>query len=158
MIDITGYQQIEAKPSSFLSWIRPRSYWDVVGQHLPLSLVTGIALLLSNRVSCELLPLKHCTFLGLTGYPCPFCGFTRSFWAMAGGDWSFVVQNCPLVWLVYFAVVIVFAWNTTGLLLGVKIIRGRYLRLRSGQGRWAIGLVSALFILNWVFRLSLGLK
>ena len=157
-MDITGCQQIEAKPSSFLSWIRPCSYWDVVGQHLPLSLVTGIALLMSNRAFCDLLPLKRCTFLDLTGYPCIFCGFTRSFWAMAGGDWSFVVQNCPLAWLVYFAFVIVFAWNTTGLLLGVKIIRGRYLRLRSGQGRWAIGLVSVLFILNWAFRLSLGLK
>jgi len=157
-MDITGYQQIGAKPSLFLSWTRPRSYWDVVGQHLLLSLVTGIVLLLSNWVPCDLLPLRHCTFLGLTRYPCPFCGFTRSFWAMAEGDWTFAIHNCPLACLVYFAVVIVFVWNITGLMLGIKIVRGKYLRLRPGQGRWAIGLICALFIMNWAFRLSLGLK
>ena len=142
----------------YFPWTRPRSYWDVVGQHLPLSLVTGMALLLSSRTLCDLLPLKHCTFLGLTGYPCPFCGFTRAFQAMAEGDWALVMQNCPLAWPVYFTIVVVFVWNMTGLLLGVKIQRGRYLRLKPGQGRWAVALFSALFILNWVFRLGFGLK
>ncbi len=157
-MDITGDQQINANASAFLSWIRPLSYWDVVGQHLPLSLVTGIALLLSNWVPHDLLPLKHCTFLDLTGYPCPFCGFTRSFWAMAEGDWTFAVQNCPLGGFLYFAVVLVFAWNAIGLLFGIKLVRGSFLRLKQGQGRMAVALVSALFILNWAFRLSLGLK
>ena len=157
-MDVTGDRQIEANISAFLSWTRPRSYWDVVGLHLPLALVTGIALLLANCAQLDLLPLKRCTFLWLTGYPCPFCGFTRSFWAMAHGDWVFAVQNCPLACLVYIAVALVFAWNITGLLLGVRIARGRFLRLRPGRGRWAIGVVSMIVILNWAYRLSLGLK
>ena len=77
---------------------------------------------------------------------------------MAHGDWVFAVQNCPLACLVYIAVALVFAWNITGLVLGVKIARGRFLRLRPGRGRWAIGFVCMLVILNWAYRLSLGLK
>lgn len=157
-MDITAERQIEISPSPFFSWTRPCSYWDVVGLHLPFALVTGIALFLSEWVSCDIVPIKQCTFLWLTGYPCPFCGFTRSFWAMAGGDWSFAIHNCPLACLVYAGVALVFAWNTTGLLLGIRITRGRFLRLRPGLGRRAIFLVTVLFVLNWAYRLSLGLK
>lgn len=167
-MDVTGARQNEAhrsekwvggeKHTPFLSWNRPHSYWDVVGVHFPLAIVTGIPLLLSNWVPCNLLPLKPCTFLQLTGYPCPFCGFTRSFWAIAQGDWAFAVHNYPLACFVYILTVLVFAWNTTGLLLGVKITRGRFLRLTPCQFRWAIIIVTILFILNWAYRISLGLK
>ncbi len=157
-MDITDGRRIQTGLSAFLSFTRPRSYWDVVGLHLPLALVTGIALLLANTGACGFLPVKRCTFLWLTGYPCPFCGFTRSFQAMAHGDWMFAVQNCPLACILYIAVAFVFAWNMTGLLLGVKIIRGRLMRLRPGTGRRAAFFVGVLIILNWAYRLSLGLK
>ena len=71
---------------------------------------------------------------------------------------SRAVQNCPLAYLVYLAALLVFAWNTIGLLLGLKITRGRLLRLRPGQGRGIIGFGSALVIMNWVYRLALGLQ
>ena len=142
----------------FFSWTRPVSYWDVVGSHFPAALVAGIALLLSSLVPLHLLPLKRCTFLGLMGYPCPFCGFTRSFWAMAKCDWAFAVYNCPLACLMYIMIVLFFAWNLMGMLVGIKIVRGRFLRLKVGHGRWAIGLVCVLFILNWAYRLAIGLK
>ena len=157
-MDITDGRRIQTGLSAFLSFTRPRSYWDVVGLHLPLALVTGLALLLANTGACGFLPVKRCTFLWLTGYPCPFCGFTRSFQAMAHGDWMFAVQNCPLACILYIAVAFVFAWNMTGLLLGVKIIRGRLMRLRPGTGRRAAFFVGVLIILNWAYRLSLGLK
>jgi len=167
-MDVSGDRQSEAqlsekwvggeKPSPVLSWNRPHSYWDVVGVHFPLAIVTGIPLLLSNWVPYNLLPLKPCTFLQLTGYPCPFCGFTRSFWAIAQGDWHFAVHNSPIACLLYIAAVIVFAWNTTGLLLGVKITRGKFLQLTPCQFRWAIIIITILFILNWAYRLFLGLK
>jgi len=167
-MDVSGDRQSKAhisekrvggeKPSPVLSWNRPHSYWDVVGVHFPLAIVSGIPLLLSNLVSCNLLPLKPCTFLQLTGYPCPFCGFTRSFWAIAQGNWAFAVYNYPLACFVYIFTVLVFAWNTTGLLLGVKIKRGKFLQLTPCQLRWAIIIVIISFILNWAYRLSLGLK
>lgn len=157
-MDTTDGRQIQANISAFLSWTRPRSYWDAVGLHLPLALLTGIALLLSSCDKCGFLPLKHCTFLWLTGYPCPFCGFTRSFRAIAHGDWVYAIQNCPLACLLYIVVAVVFAWNMAGLILGVKIMRGRLLRLRPGTGGRAACFVGILVILNWAYRLSLGLK
>ena len=157
-MDIAYGRQTKSNISAFLTWTRPRSYWVVIGLHLPLALVTGIALVLANFGKCDFLPLKQCTFLWLTGYPCPFCGFTRSFWAMANGDWVFASQNCPLACLLYIVVLFVFAWNVTGLLLGYKIMRGPLLRLRPGTGRRAACFVGILVVLNWIYRLSLGLK
>jgi len=164
----TGNRQIKAglfekvlgreKCTPFFSWSRPHSYWDVVGAHLPLALVTGIVLLLPHLVSCYLLPLKQCTFLELTGYPCPFCGFTRSFWAIAEGEWTLALNNSPLACLMYIAVVLVFAWNVAGLLMGVKIARGQFMRLSPEMARLIIIILIILLILNWAYRLSLGLK
>jgi len=150
--------QIKSVFFSFFSWSRPRSYWDVVGLHLPLALVPGISLLLAHFGRSDFMPLKQCTFLRLTGYPCPFCGFTRSFFAVARGDWVFALHNCPLACLLYLFVLVVFAWNMTGLILGVKIKRGRLLSLKPGTGRWAAFIIGILFIVNWAYRLSLGLK
>lgn len=141
----------------FFSWIRPRSYWDVVGKHLPIALVTGIPLFLSFWVPLRVMPLRQCTFLQITGHPCPFCGFTRSFWAFSKGDWSFAFSNCPLAFLVYVAVVVMFLWNTIGLLSGVKIERGRFLHIDACHVHRFIVFVTTLFLLNWIYRLSLGL-
>ena len=139
----------------FLSWDRPKFYWDVVVAHLPVALVTGIALLLPHLVPCHLLPLKKCTFLSLTGYPCPFCGLTRSFWAIAHGDWAFAIHNAPLACLIYVATALLFAWHLTGLMIGLKVaIRLRHLLL----SRPAIGLMATMVILNWAYRLASGLE
>ena len=157
-MDSAGERRIGAHHSPFLSLTRPRSYWDVVGAHFPLALVTGIVLFVSRWIPGNLLPLRPCTFLQLTGYPCPFCGFTRSFQAMSHGDWVSALYNSPIACLVYVAVVLVFAWNAAGLLLGVKISRNRFLRLKAGRARWGIAIFSVLLALNWAYRLGLGLK
>ncbi len=142
----------------FISWTRPPSYWDVVGTHLPLAFITGLALLIPHLVSHDLLPLKQCTFLGLSGYPCPFCGYTRSFWAMSAGEWTFALYNCPLACLLFITTEVLFAWNAAGLLMGLKLSRGRFLRLKPGRGLWVVLIISILLVLNWAYRLNLGLK
>jgi len=157
-METQAVRHIDAGDSLVFSWTRPPSYWDVAGPHLPVAFVTALALFLPEWVSCEIIPIRECTFLNLTGYPCPFCGFTRSFWAIAGGDWTFAALNCPLACLLYAAVALVFAWNATGLVFGIRMTRGRLLRLRPGLGRWAAGIVFGLVFLNWAYRLSLGLK
>ena len=144
--------------SPLLTWNRPCSYWDVVGRHLPLALLSGIPLALANCLPINLLPLRPCTFLRLTHYPCPFCGFTRSFWAMAQGDWSFAFYNAPLACLLYVVASVVFAWNAIGLLMGVQISLGRFPRRRAGGVRWGLILVTSLLVINWAYRLALGLK
>jgi len=139
----------------FLSWNRPESYWDVVVAHFPVALVTGIALLLPHLVPCHLLPLKKCIFLSLTGYPCPFCGLTRSFWAVAHGNWAFAVHNAPLACLIYVATALLFAWHLTGLMTGLRVASGWCHRLAS---RPVIGLMATTVILNWAYRLASGLE
>lgn len=143
--------------SLFFSAWRPASYWDVVGPHLPLALVAGLPLLLAALVPLDRLPLRACTFLEWTGRPCPFCGLTRSFWAMAGGDWGFAVTNYPLAAPFYLAVAAVFAWNAAALLSGARLTRGRLLIL----GRWrrpALVTAALLLAANWGYRLALGLQ
>ncbi|MBN1278032.1 MAG: DUF2752 domain-containing protein [Deltaproteobacteria bacterium] len=142
--------------NSFLSWNRPSSYWDVISAHLPFALITGTVLLASILVPVVPSPLKICTFLKLTGYPCPFCGFTRSFLALGHGGWAFAMHNCPLSVLLYCLTIFVFAWNTAGLLAGVIIRRGRFLRLKPVRP-WLI-IIIGLFALNWMYRLFSGLK
>jgi len=157
-MDSTGERRIGAPHSPFLSVTRPRSYWDVVGAHFPFALVTGIPLFVSKWIPVDLLPLRPCTFLQLTGYPCPFCGFTRSFQTISHGDWAFALYNSPIACLVYVAVLVVFVWNAAGLLFGVKLSRNRFLRLKAGRARWGIAIFSVLLALNWVYRLGMGLK
>lgn len=157
-MDSTGERRIGDRHSPLFSVNRPRSYWDVVGTHFPLALMTGIPLFVSRWIPANLLPLRPCTFLQLTGYPCPFCGFTRSFQAMSHGDWAFALYNSPIACLIYVGVLVVFVWNVVGLLFGVKLSRNRFLRLKAGKARWGIAIFSVLLALNWVYRLSIGLK
>lgn len=137
--------------------IRTRSYWDVIGVHLLPTLASGIPLLLSFVASDHVIPLLPCTFLKLTAYPCPFCGFMRSIWAISAGNWTYATINCPLAWLAYSALVLVLTWNAIGLLLGVKIRRGPVLKFTSLQKRHALVVMGALILLNWSYRLILDL-
>jgi len=141
--------------STFLSWSRPSSYWVVVVAHLPLALITGIPLWLPHLVSGDFLPTKTCTFLSLTGYPCPFCGFTRSFWALADGDWAMALNNAPLACLLYIATALTFAWNMSALLIGVRVVSRTLRWVKTFPVGW---LIAAMLLLNWGYRLSLGLK
>jgi len=138
-----------------LSWTRPDSYGDVVVAHLPVALITGIALMLPHVVSCDDLPLMPCTFLSLTGYPCPFCGLTRSFWAIAHGDWAFAVHDAPVACLVYLATALLFAWHSTALITGLRVRSSLFRLLKSPIAVW---LMVTMVALNWAYRLASGLK
>lgn len=156
VVALAGAAPEESGRPLLLKAVRPGSYWDTIGAHLPLALVTGLPLLLAAMVPINRLPLKACTFLGLTGQPCPFCGLTRSFWAMAGGDWSFAIYNYPLAAPFYMAVAAVFAWNAVALATGFRLSRGSLLTV----GRWRrLAFWAALLLLgaNWIYRLILGL-
>jgi hypothetical protein len=143
--------------SNWVLWITPSSYWDVVGAHLLPALISGFPLMLSLWIPLKLVPMLPCSFLRLTNYPCPFCGFTRSFWAISNGEWAFALNNYPLVGLLYLIVVLVFIWNMAGLISGKILIRGRALRMNPNRMRLLLVSGIILFMLNWVYRLSAGL-
>ena len=143
--------------SSWASWSRPRSYWDVVVHHLPLAVISGTALILPYGVTPQNLPLIPCTFLRLTGIPCPFCGFTRSFWAIATGEWGAALANCPLAFGVYFFTVLLFVWNVSALMNRIVLLPGPVFRSTPARHRKIAGIVCGLFLLNWGYRLLMGL-
>lgn len=142
----------------WITWHRPTSYWEVAVPHLILAGLAGIPLLVSFVFPLKTLPLIPCTFLWLTGYPCPFCGFTRSFWAFSAGDWAYGLWNAPLSAIVYASFWGVFIWNAIALVAGIRIQRGPALHLNRRQTNWIIAFISMLFLINWAYRLSLGLK
>lgn len=142
----------------FFRVVRPLSYWNVVVAHLPVALASGAALLISFFVPIDRFPFRICTFFWLTGYPCPFCGLTRSFAAMAHGEWSYAVGNSPLAGILYLVVAVVFVWNVAGLLLSVKISRGQFLKPNTIRSRWILATFIVLLVINWLYRLSMGLS
>ena len=121
-------------------------------------MTTGIPLLLSFLVPIHRLIPFECPFLNLTGLPGPFCGFTRSIWAISAGNWAYATVNCPLAWLVYAALAGVFAWNAGSILFGIKTTNRNLHGLNRVRANRAMGIVIGLVVLNWIYRLSFGLK
>ncbi|EFK10954.1 conserved hypothetical protein [delta proteobacterium NaphS2] len=136
-------------------WSRPDSYRDVVVAHLPFVLLTGLALLLPFWVPLRSLPLIRCTFLKVTGFPCPFCGFTRSFRSIQEGNIFLAVYNCPISLVIYEFVILFFVWHMAALLMRIKIESGCY-RLCRSRRLWRI--IGIVFFCNWVYRISLGMS
>ena len=122
-----------------------------------LALTTGIPLLLSFLVPINRLVLFECPFLNITGLPGPFCGFTRSIWAISAGDWVYATVNCPLAWLLYAALVSVFAWNAGCMLFGTQASKGSIFSPARVRANRVAGIIIALVLLNWLYRLSFGL-
>ena len=106
----------------------------------------------------HIIPFRVCTFARLTGYPCAFCGYSRSAMAFMEGEWRYAIWNCPLSIVVFAAIVVLMAWNLTGLLMGRIIERGRWLRPGKKMTRilWIIGVM--LILANWCYRLAMGLS
>lgn len=142
---------------SWASWRRPRSYWAVTVLHFPMALIFGTALLLPYVTTLNQLPSIPCTFLHLTGYPCPLCGFTRSFWAIANGQWSLAMANCPLAFLLFLFAVVMFLWHFSAILLGVILSPGPALHPGPANRRTIVITALLLVSLNWLYRLSMGL-
>ncbi|MGD8845553.1 MAG: DUF2752 domain-containing protein [Desulfobacteraceae bacterium] len=139
------------------SWRRPASYWAVTVLHLPMTLIFGTALLLPYVAALNQLPSIPCTFLHLTRYPCPLCGFTRSFWAIANGQWSSAMADCPLAFLVFLFVAVMFMWHFSAMVLGIILTPGPILRPGPVCRRIIVVTLTGLFTLNWLYRLTAGL-
>jgi hypothetical protein len=51
-----------------------------------------------SKIAMRVAGLSACPLRALTGVPCPSCGATRTFVAVAGGDGEWRRGNAPLVW------------------------------------------------------------
>ena len=97
------------------------------------------------------LGLGQCTFLQLTGQPCPMCGATTTFTLMAHFRWLDALVNQPFAFMLFLMTVIVF-----GISLAEAIQpRGRWARLMAiiepREGLYA-GLFLVFMGISWVYK------
>jgi len=137
---------------------RAGGFSAVLAHHLPWALIAGGVLLAVALLPLDRIPYTICTFLRLTGYPCPSCGLTRGFVAMAHGQWLAVLCACPLAALLYAATALLFAVNTAALICRVRLTPGRGLKWRACG--WVVFLCffGLLILSNWLYRLFYGMK
>jgi hypothetical protein len=101
------------------------------------------------------LGLPPCTFLALTGVPCPLCGATTTFSLLAHGRWGEGLANQPFAALL-FALTFLLAWVAW---LEVAAPRGRWRRLEVAVERadpWAAGVFIFLMTLGWAYKIAHG--
>ena len=98
----------------------------------------GLSLVASPIVAAHWLAHSHqtspliCPFHWLTGLPCPGCGLTRSFVAIARGDWPGAIDYHPFGPLLFGALL------GLGLQWSVELRRRRRLVWPIGRSRWRI--------------------
>jgi hypothetical protein len=88
-----------------------------------------------------------CPFRSLTGHPCPSCGLTRGFTAIAHGDLARGLAHNPLVLGVMLLLLAA---------LGLRLVLGRVPRLRATRRERRISLAVFLLLIafNWVYVLK----
>src|ERR1035437_3815268 len=94
-------------------------------------------------------PIPPCIFHQITGQPCPMCGATRSFVAMAHADFGKAVYLYPLAPVLFLAMLIGIGYTAW------VMVTGRRIRLHlSRRAHQNIGLIIlALFAANWLGQL-----
>jgi hypothetical protein len=94
-------------------------------------------------------PIPPCIFHQITGQPCPMCGATRSFVALAHADFGKAVYLYPLAPLMFLAMLVAIGYG------GWVMLTGRRITWRpSRRAQQRIGLVIvALFAANWLAKL-----
>ena len=129
-------------------------------QRRHLGWIAGSALILGAAffVPWQRNPVSPCAFLNLTGYPCALCGSTRAFQAMAHGRWGEAAIQNPLASLLFLVVAATFAWHLLALILTVT--RGCEVlpRITVRPRWWMVGAAVLLVLVNWAYRLGMGMK
>jgi hypothetical protein len=113
------------------------------------------ALVVGRTLRADQIPIPRCTFLRITGYPCPFCGTTRSFFATAQGSVGEALRNAPLGVLAYGATWLLLAWC----LYATVRPAGPWDRPNTTPyPRVLVYGIAGLIIAIWVYRLAMGYK
>jgi hypothetical protein len=94
-----------------------------------------------------------CPFRALTGYPCPGCGMTRAFSAIAHGEPLRAILYNPLSPVLFVAGLLVWT-SAAATLLNLHGVRAALARLRPST--LACHLFLAVMLIWWVVRLAGG--
>jgi len=123
----------------------------ILGSLLFLAILLGWAKNLLPGADIDRLPIM-CAFRRSTGIPCPGCGLTRSWVALAGGHLRQSLELHRLGWLVMFYVVLQLCRH------GFWLLSTSWRKKIDQMGYWLdralIFLALGLFV-NWIFTLSM---
>lgn len=95
-----------------------------------------------------------CPFRALTGYPCPGCGMTRAFSAIAHGELWRAVRYNPLSPLVFLAFIAIWVGAAATILNWPRV---RALLMRLQPSAVATNVLMVIMLAWWVVRLALGI-
>ena len=141
-----------------MRWEKPESYGDVFGRHFPFALGPALILIASALIPYQSITYRICVFRKLTDHPCPFCGYSRSFSAITDGHWVWAFHNSPFTVVLYGLTVVLLVWNVVPLLTGYRLLRGPALQFPSRRFWTLIWVFIGFLVLNWGYRLAMGLK
>jgi len=138
-------------------WTRPESVGGVLGVHLPFAVVAGLVLLVSFFIPYKPPLFRTCGFLLVTGYPCAFCGYTRTFAGVSAGDWAYAWTNSPMAFVLYVIFALVLAWNLAAGVFRVRLRPGPMLHFITRHPRRSTTVFVVLVLVNWGYRLAQGM-
>ncbi len=113
--------------------------------------VSAGALLAGRFLQPGQIPIPRCTFLRITGYPCPFCGNTRSFLEAAKGEIREAFLHAPLGVLVYAA-----TWGVLGWCLYRSLRPAPSVQGHEKIPRALFYGVAGIIFACWLYRLAKG--
>ena len=111
--------------------------------------VLGTAWVLPQLWARGVSPIPPCLFHTLTGQPCPFCGGTRSFVAMAHGNIGAAVHVFPIGPLLFAGLVVAVVYSLWSLASGRRVS----VSMDQGLRRTLTGIAVALLLANWASKL-----
>jgi len=95
-----------------------------------------------------------CPFRAITGYPCPGCGMTRAFSAIAHGELWRAVRYNPLSPLLFLAFIAIWAGAAATILNWPRV---RALVMRLQPSALATNVLLVIMLAWWVVRLAIGI-
>ena len=134
--------------------------WQTPGEGRPGLEIAGGLVALGVLAAARLLPsgffswTTMCWFRRVTGRPCPSCGATRAFLALARGRWIEGIAHNPLFAGIFFGLIVLVVYAAW-----VVVLRKPCLRLSFGGRRekWILGVaLAAAVLLNWAYLIWIG--
>jgi len=147
LVDVEGREVFQQRdPHRIMLWI---SVAILVAAFLLRERATG-------RVGLAFLPQWNlptlCGSRALLGVECPGCGLTRSFVALAGGDWRGSLAANRVGWLIALAVLLQIPYRSYSL-YELRASRGGQIPARTWP-IWCGYLLIAALVVNWLLRVS----
>ena len=96
-----------------------------------------------------------CAMRSLIGVPCPFCGFTRAFAAITGGQILYAARLCPLAILLYAAIAVFGLWHALTWLSGGRMRAGPRLLTMLKPSLKGTLVLAGLVLANWAYRIMM---